>query len=267
MIRRMPVFLFFLFFISCQGTFLYYPAKSLHVNPGNISLQYESVDFNASDGISLHGWYIPAEKQRGVVLFCHGNGGNISHRLDTIKVLNELKLSVFIFDYRGYGKSGGTPTEKGTYNDAMAAWKYLRESKGIPAEKIIVHGRSLGGAIAVWLASETNPAALIVESSFTSIVDVALTMNLVRHFSGIITYKYSAVDYIKKVKCPILVIHSKDDRLIVYSLGRKLYDAAPGNPRFLEIRGSHNRGFIESYDVYKMGIDKFISEISINDKS
>ncbi len=263
MIKRIPVFLLFLFLISCQGTFLYHPAKSLNMSPENINLQYESVDLKTSDGISIHGWYIPAQKQRGVVLFCHGNGGNISHRLDTIKVLNELKLSVFIFDYRGYGKSTGTPTEKGTYNDAMAAWKYLRETKGISSEKIIVHGRSLGGAIAVWLASQTDPAALIVESSFTSTVDVARTMNLVKHFTGIITYKYPAIDYIKKVKCPIMVIHSKDDRLIVYSLGRKLYDAAPGNPRFLEIKGGHNSGFIESYEVYKTGLDKFLAEVFI----
>jgi pimeloyl-ACP methyl ester carboxylesterase len=250
--------------ISCQGSFLYHPSRVLDNNPESINLSYESVDFNASDGTNLHGWYIPAEKHRGVVLFCHGNGGNISHRLDTIKVLNELKLSVFIFDYRGYGRSSGTPTEKGTYKDAMAAWKYLREAKAVPSEKIIVHGRSLGGAIAVWLASETNPAALIVESSFTSTVDVARTMNLVRHFSGIITYKYPAIDYIKKVKCPIMVIHSRDDRLIVYSLGRKLYDAAPGNPGFLEIKGGHNTGFIESYDVYKNGLDMFLSGININ---
>ena len=267
MIRRIPVFLLFLFLISCQGSFLYHPSKSLNMNPVNINLLFESVDFKTSDDVSLHGWYVPAQNHRGVVLFCHGNGGNISNRLDTIKVLNELNLTVFIFDYRGYGKSSGTPTEEGTYADAMAAWEYLRESKGIPAEKIIVHGRSLGGAIAVWLASETDPAALVVESSFTSAVDVAETMTLVKYFSGIITYKYSAVDYIRKVKCPILVIHSRDDRLIDFSLGERLYNAAPGSPGFLEIKGDHNSGFIESYETYKKGLNKFLSEICISKKS
>lgn len=261
MIRKLLVFSVFLVLVSCQGSFLYHPSKSLRHDPGDINLSYESIDLKTSDGVSIHGWYVPGKDRRGVVLFCHGNGGNISHRLDTIKVLNGLGLSVFIFDYRGYGKSSGKPTERGTYNDAMAAWNYLRGVKKIPSGKIIIHGRSLGGAVAVWLASETDPAALIVESSFTSTVDVARTMTVLRHFTGIITYKYSAVDYIKKVKCPILVIHSRDDSLIDFSLGRKLFESAPGNPRFLEISGDHNSGFIKSQEVYTKGMDEFISAV------
>ncbi len=247
----------FFFVLSCQGSFIYHPEKSLHRNPEDINLSYESVDFNAADNTSLHGWYIPTDDERGVILFCHGNGGNISHRLDTIRILNNLGFTVFIFDYRGYGKSSGKPDEDGTYLDALAAWNYLKEIKGIPAEKIIVHGRSLGGAIAVWLAANSEPAALIVESSFTSAVDVAKTMTPFQLFSWVITYRYSAVDYIKDVKCPILVIHSRDDRLIPFELGRNLYLAAPGFPEFLEIQGGHNSGFIISKEVYIQGLDKF----------
>lgn len=245
-------------FLSCQGSFIYHPEKALHRNPGDINLQYESIDFNAADGISLHGWYIPSADKRGVVLFCHGNGGNISHRLDTIRMLNNLGFAVFIFDYRGYGKSSGKPDEDGTYLDALAAWTYLKEIKKIPAEKIIVHGRSLGGAIAVWLAANAEPAALIVESSFTSAIDVAKSMTPFQFFTWIITYKYSAVDHIKKVKCPILIIHSRDDRLIPFELGRNLYLAAPGSPEFLEIQGGHNNGFIISSEVYIPGLDNFL---------
>jgi len=246
-----------IFIISCQGSFIYHPEKSLHRNPDHINLPYESVDFYAADSISLHGWYVPSVRERGVVLFCHGNGGNISHRLDTIRILNNLGFTVFIFDYRGYGKSNGTPTEEGTYLDAMAAWNYLREIKGIPAEKIIVHGRSLGGAIAVWLAANSEPAALIVESSFTSAVDVAKSMTPFQLFSWVVTYRYSAVDYIKDVKCPILVIHSQDDRLIPFELGRNLYLAAPGFSEFVEIQGGHNSGFLVSKEIYTSGLDKF----------
>ena len=249
-----------IFIISCQGSFIYHPDKKLNRNPDHINLPYESVDFYAADSIYLHGWYVPSVRERGVVLFCHGNGGNISHRLDTIQILNRLGFTVFIFDYRGYGKSNGTPTEEGTYLDAMAAWNYLREIKGIPAEKIIVQGRSLGGAIAVWLAANSEPAALIVESSFTSAVDVAKTMPPFNLFSWVITYKYSAVDHIKDVKCPILVIHSRDDRLIPFELGRNLYSAAPGVPEFLEIHGGHNSGFLVSKEVYSAGLNKFLGQ-------
>ena len=159
-------------FVS-QSRLVYYPQRGIIATPGQIGLSYDAVTFEAADGVRLSGWFVPAEAPRGVILFCHGNAGNISHRLESIRVFHRLGLSTFIFDYRGYGQSEGRPTEQGTYLDAEAAWRYLVQERRVAPTEIIVFGRSLGGAIAAWLAQDHTPRALIVESTFTSVRDMA----------------------------------------------------------------------------------------------
>ena len=128
---------------------IYFPYKFVEANPKDIGLSYEDVYFETSDGAKLNGWFIPAKAPpRATVIFCHGNAGNISHRLDIIRMLNSLGLNIFIFDYRGYGRSRGWPTEKGTYLDLEAAHEYVLNRDDIDKEKIIVYGKSLGGAVA-----------------------------------------------------------------------------------------------------------------------
>ena len=149
-----------------QEKFIYVPEKDLTVNPGNAALKYDDVELTAEDGTLLHAWYVYAENPKGVILFCHGNAGNISDRIDTIKIFHDLEMDVMIFDYRGYGKSEGSPSEKGTYQDARAAWDYLVGKKEIPPDKIMVVGRCLGGDVRAELDEEKEQAGNVLESAF-----------------------------------------------------------------------------------------------------
>lgn len=244
-----------------QAEFIYYPnigGREIVTTPKYIGLEYEDVTFVTEDNIKLNGWFIPAEDSRGVIIFCHGNAGNISHRLETIQIFNELKLSTFIFDYRGFGVSEGKISEKGTYIDAEAAWNFLIKEKEIPPDKIIVFGRSLGGAIAAWLVHKHNPGALILESTFTSIPDMAAEIYPYFPVRLMCRFKYNANEYLKKVRCPVLIIHSQKDEIVPFSHGQKLFNTANEPKKFLEIRGTHN--VMQSMKDYQEGINSFISE-------
>ena len=183
-----------------------FPGRALVASPGDIDLNYEDVSLTTSDNEHLHGWYVPATNSRGVLLFFHGNAGNISHRLDSIKIFHELGLDTLIIDYRGYGLSTGKATEQGTYLDAQAAWDYLVNTRRVPAEKIIVFGRSLGGAIGAWLGVQNTPAAVIIESSFSSGVDMARRIYPFMPVRLITRLQYPVADYAAQLKCPVLVV-------------------------------------------------------------
>lgn len=246
-----------------QSRLVYYPTREIERTPGDAGLAYELVEFNSGDGIALTGWFIPAQDERGVVLFCHGNGGNISHRIETITIMNGLGLSIFIFDYRGYGQSGGKPTEKGTYRDAEAAWRYLVDMRGISPRDIIIHGRSLGGAVAAWLASRHTPKAFILESSFTSVPDVGADFYPWLPVKLLSRFNYPTITYIREISCPVLVIHSSGDDLIPYSHGHRLFEAAEEPKEFLEIHGTHNDGYILSGTYYIDGLNLFIERYAV----
>lgn len=243
-----------------QSRYIYFPDRSLLADPSSIGLQFESVYFEAADGIKLSGWFIPSDSARGVLLFCHGNAGNISHRLESIQIFHQLGLDVFIFDYRGYGQSEGKPTETGTYQDAAAAWRYLVEERKLASTDIVVFGRSLGGAIASWLAQQHTPRALIVESSFTSIPDIAATLYRYLPVRQLLRFDYNTAEYLSRVNCPVLVVHSRNDEMMPFSHGQRLFEVAGEPKQFLEISGTHNEGFLMSGERYEQGLDVFISE-------
>lgn len=247
-----------------QPRMIYYPESEISMSPEDIGLSYEDVSFRASDGTELSGWFIPVEGSSGTVLFCHGNAGNISHRLDSIRVFKRLGLDIFIFDYRGYGKSGGKPSEQGTYMDAEAAWRYLTDKRRIPPQRIIVFGRSLGGPVAARLTLEHTPGALIVESSFTSIPDIAARYYPYLPVRLISRYRYNTEEYINRVNCPVLIVHSKDDDMIPFSHGLRLFESAREPKQFLEISGSHDYGFIQSAAHYEEGLRTFVSGKTID---
>lgn len=241
-----------------QTNFVYAPHREMITDPGKIGLEFENVRLITRDSVRLFGWFIPGTENNPVILFCHGKAGNISHRLETIRIFNRIGLSVFIFDYRGYGLSEGKPTEKGTYWDAEAAWAYLIHQRRIPASEIIVFGRSLGGAIAAWLAHIFKPKALIVESAFTSIQDVAAEMFPflpVRKFS---TIHYNTAEYIHAANCPVMVIHSRQDETVPFWHADELFQAAVEPKTLLEIKGRHNDGYLTSARFYEDNIKKFI---------
>ncbi len=241
-----------------QERLLYFPLRNLATSPASINLAYEEVRFEAADGIELSGWFIPAVEPKGVVLFFHGNAGNISHRLDSIATFHRLGLSVFIIDYRGYGQSEGRPTERGTYLDAEAAWRYLVQERQIRPTEIVLFGRSLGGAVAAWLAEQQRPAALILESTFTSVPDVAAQSYPFLPVRLLSRIHYDTLERLPKIDCPVLVIHSPDDRLIPYSHGRRLLAAAKEPKAFIALRGGHNEGFIIAGPEYEAKLAEFI---------
>lgn len=237
------------------------PGRALDATPAAVGLGYEDVRIQAADGVGLHGWFVPASPARGILLFFHGNAGNVSHRLESIRLFHELGLAVFILDYRGYGQSDGTPSEAGTRRDARAAWKYLVEERGAPPGSIATFGRSLGAAVAAELAREHQPGALIVESAFTSVPDIAQEAYWYLPARWLSRFEYATADYVGRVSAPVLVIHSEDDEIIPYHHGRAIFDSANEPKRFLTLRGGHNTGFILSEAEYRRGIDAFLSEV------
>jgi fermentation-respiration switch protein FrsA (DUF1100 family) len=244
-----------------QARLVYFPTRGIEATPDSCGLSYEAVTLKASDGTELSGWFVPANDARATLLFCHGNAGNISHRLDSLLIFHRLRLSTFIFDYRGYGQSQGSASEKGTYLDAQAAWDHLVNVRKVPPDHVVVFGRSLGGPIAAWAAKENSPEALILESTFTSLPDVGARLYPWLPVRLISRFRYSTRDHVRQVKCPLLVIHSPDDELIPYALGRKVFEAANEPKEFLEITGPHNGGFLESGKRYTKGLNAFLSKL------
>jgi fermentation-respiration switch protein FrsA (DUF1100 family) len=241
------------------------PGRALDGTPADIGLPYEDVAIDTEDGERLHGWYVPATKARGTLLFFHGNAGNISHRLESILIFNRLGLDVLIVDYRGYGQSTGRPSERGTYRDARAAWDYLVGGRGLEAGQIVIFGRSLGGAVGAWLASDLaeaeQPAAVIVESAFTSGTDMARRLYPVYPARLLTRLRYPVVEYVQQLSCPLLVVHSRDDEIIPFAMGRAIYSAALQPKDFIELRGDHNAGFWISREHYTAALDAFLGKV------
>jgi len=247
-----------------QPNLLYFPdmpSREIYATPKDVGLDFEPLILTTRDDEQLDAWFIPADPKRGVVLFCHGNAGNISHRLDSIRQFHELGLSVLIFDYRGYGQSSGKPTEKGTYRDADAAWHYLVEQRGIPPAHIILFGRSLGAPIAADLATRQTAAAVILESAFTSVPDVAARFYPWLPVRWLSRYQYNTEKKLANIHSPVMIVHSRDDEIIEYANGERLFEAANEPKQFLELRGGHNDGFMVSGKGYIQGLDTFLGNV------
>ncbi len=242
-----------------QGGLLYFPTKALHGTPQLIGLNYEEAPLTTADGLTLSAWFVPADKARATLLFCHGNAGNIADRLESIRQFHNMGLNVFIFDYRGYGTSEGRPDEAGTYRDAEAAWKYLTDHRGIPDGNIVIIGRSLGGAIATWLAARHRPGALIVESSFTSVPDIAARQYPIFPVRLLSRFRYNTGAHIRQVTAPVLIVHSPDDELVPFSQGEQLFALANEPKQFLRLTGTHNDGNLQSATLYEQQVSEFIN--------
>ena len=246
-----------------QASLLYYPnlaGRGLSATPADIGLGYEDVRLTTADGVRLHGWFVPAADARATLLFLHGNAGNISHRLDSIAIFHRLGLDVFIIDYRGYGQSDGKPGEQGTYRDADAAWRYLVEARGVDPARVVVFGRSLGAAIAAYLAAAQRPGALILESPFVSVESMGKRLYPFLPVRWLNRFGYETAEFARRIACPVLVVHSPSDEIIPFAEGRAVFAAAPEPKQFLEIRGGHNDGFLLSGAAYVGGLDAFLRD-------
>ena len=253
-----------LFLISCERRIIYHPYKYPEGNwsPSSGLVSREDVHFIADDGVKLHGWYVSSKGSNTTLLWFHGNAGNITHRLDNIEMLKPLNLDIFIFDYRGYGKSEGEPNEEGIYLDSQAAYDWVVKVKKIIPQKIILFGRSLGGVCAVEVASKNPAAGIILESTFPSAGKMARTIFPVLPLGWAIKSRFDAIGKVSNLKLPKLFLHGTRDEIVPYKLGRELFSAAAEPKTFYDIEGAgHNDTFLVGGAGYFNSIDKFIKSI------
>jgi len=243
-----------------QARLVYYPGigREVTVSPLAYGLAFEPAEIRTSDGETLHGWWVPADKARGTVLFLHGNAGNISHRLDYLLMFNRLGHSTFIVDYRGYGRSSGAPSEEGTYRDAEAAWDYLRQARSVRQQDLVIVGESLGGGVATWLAARVAPRALVLFSTFTSVNDLGSEIYWFLPVRLINRIRYDNLGNLERISAPIFVAHSRDDEIVPYAHGRRLFEAARDPKEFLEMRGSHNEGLVFARKEWMAQLGSFL---------
>ncbi len=250
-----------------QEKLLFLPGEARYGDPSGIGLTYEEVRLSTEDGESLQAWWIPRSDARGTVLFFHGNAGNITTRLETIRTLHRLGLNTFIIDYRGYGASSGRPTEKGLYRDAESAWRYLIGERGLPPAEIVLYGRSLGAAVAIWLAERVPEGALIAESGFTSVPEIGAYHYPYLPVRMLSRMQFDSLARIGNCRSPVLVIHSREDEIIPFSHGERLFEAAAEPKRFVELSGTHENSFVLSHETYSEAISDFVDTYVAVDRS
>lgn len=246
---------------------LYHPSREHAAHPGTYGFPYDEAELVAADGIRLHAWYVDASLpvkagalndpplpglkplppgRRPVVVFFHGNAGNISHRMQKLRLFRAMGASVLLFDYRGFGRSRGRPSETGTYLDGEAAVGYLSRARGIPSDRLVYYGESLGCAVALETALKLPPRALILDSPFTSVVEMGRLVFPFLPVDWLVRCRYDNLAKISRLKVPLLVLHSEEDDIIPFDMGRRLYEAAQEPKRMAVLQGGHNDGFLES---------------------
>ena len=260
-----------LFLYFRQTRFIFFPSPYVETTPDAFNLNYQDVWIPVRAGdrtVQLHGWWIPAQQERGVVLYLHGNGSNIGANVAQAARFHELNLSVLLIDYRGYGQSGGGfPNEASVYQDAEAAWSYLVGQQGISPKKIVLYGHSLGGAIAINLALQHPEAAgLIVQSSFTSIENMTYRTTPYRFLpiSLILTQRFDSISKVRSLKMPVLFIHGTADLNVPSDMSESLYNAAP-QPKQLWIvpdAGHNNVADIAGAD-YLSVVKAFVEQLNL----
>ena len=250
-----------MFLMQSRLVFLpHLPGRDLDATPAAAGLDFEDLAIATQDGETLHGWFVAAPEADLSVVFFHGNAGNISHRLDTLAILAGLGLNVLMVDYRGYGRSTGTPSEQGTYKDAAAAWRYLTTERNIAPNQIVVMGRSLGGSVAIELASTVEARALIIESSFTSVPDLASEIYPWLPVRWLARIHYPNEARIASVQSPVLIVHSPTDEVVPFHHGERLRAASARQGELIELRGGHNDGFMVSPN-YVPALRRFIAAL------
>jgi fermentation-respiration switch protein FrsA (DUF1100 family) len=252
--------LFFVFYVRfLEKTSVFFPSKEIVSTPENVGLDYLDVYFLSGKDVKLHGWYVKKMEANPTVIFFQGNAGNISDRLEKIFMFHEMGMNVFIFGYRGYGYSEGSSTEETLYQDALAAYEYLVKEEGVDSKSIVLYGASLGGAAAMDLATKSEVAAVIIDSSFTNAGDMAKRIvPFVPKF--LLSLKLDNLSKIKEITKPILLIHSQEDQTVPFRFGKQLYEAANQPKTFLEISGGHNDGHIYDQKKFFKGISNFLKE-------
>lgn len=241
---------------------VYHPDRVVTPTREALGRPSEDVWFTAEDGTRLNGWFYPHERMNEpgavAVLYCHGNAGNISHRVYTCGAMLEAGASVLVFDYRGYGASAGRPSEAGTYQDAQAAFRWLR-ARGFT--RVVAFGESLGGGVASELALREDLAGLILQSTFTSIADVGAELFPWLPVRWMARIKYDTRSKLGRVNVPVMIMHSRGDTLIRYHHAEQNFAAAREPKLLWEIKGDHNDA-LDDKEVFVQGLERFIDSLS-----
>ncbi len=245
--------------MAMEDSLIYFPAvypDGMWNPPG---LKFEDAWFEAADGTKLHGWYVPAANPRAVVLFAHGNAGNLSHRIDFLEILNRLRVSVLIFDYRGYGRSEGSPSEAGVLQDARAARRWLAERANVAESQIVLLGESLGGGVMVDLAAADGARALVLQNTFTSLPDVARFHYPWLPVSMLMRTRFDSLSKIGRYRGPLLQFHGDADTIIPFALAQRLH-AAANEPKQLTVipGGDHNDPLSPQFQE---ALDRFLDRL------
>jgi fermentation-respiration switch protein FrsA (DUF1100 family) len=222
-----------------ERALVYHPDRVLQATPASGGLAFDDVWLSAEDGVRVHAWHVRTPSPRALVVVCHGNAGNISHRIALAEVLAREGLDTLLYDYRGFGRSEGGPWEEGLYRDGEAARRWA-EGKGLP---VVLYGESLGGAVAVELAVRRAPALLVVQSSFTSLPELAA--RLVPLGGLLARERFASIEKIRRLASPLLVVHGDRDELVPYVMGQQLFAAAPGPKEMLTVPGGGHNDLIE----------------------
>ena len=253
--------LIFLMLRWIEHSQVYHPDRVMAATGAELGRPFEDVFFKASDGVELNGWFFPADtdshRRHLAVLVCHGNAGNISHRLDTYAALLATGVSVFAFDYRGYGRSRGRPSEEGTYRDAQAAHEWLRQ-KGFADTNIIPFGGSLGGGVAAELAARETVGGLVLQATFTSVPDLAAELFPWLPVRWLGKIRYDTHSKLPGLRIPVLVMHSRMDEIIPFHHGQRNYAAANEPKLFWELKDGHNDPLADRKH-FIAGVEKFLA--------
>ncbi|HXG53288.1 MAG TPA: alpha/beta hydrolase [candidate division Zixibacteria bacterium] len=245
---------------SLEERFIFFPYAEISETPSRYGVSFEDVYFRTEDGLTLNGWFAPYPRASVTLLWFHGNAGNIGHRSEQLKLLHDrIRTHIFIFDYRGYGRSEGSPSEEGTYRDAAAALGHLRSRMEVDPERIVFFGQSLGAAVATELAARESCMALILEAPFTSIRDMAEAALPLLPIGSLLRTRYETVRRIREVRAPVLVLHGELDEVVPFAQGRRVFEAAPEPKTFHAIRGSrHNDAYVTGGEAYLASLKDFI---------
>ncbi len=243
--------------------FIFFPETRLAATPALFDLPYRDVRFPAADGVQLHGWYLPGDDRQPLILFCHGNAGNISHRLDNLRMFHRLGVAVFIFDYRGYGQSQGKASEEGTYRDARGALAWL-EKQGWRSEQMIYFGRSLGAGVALQLALEHAPAGLVLESPFPSVAALGWHHNPILYLllGWTLNARYDNLSKLDRVQVPLLMFHGERDNIVPEKMARRLFERAREPKTYFQIpNAGHNDTYERGGEPYWEAWKKFLQQV------
>jgi len=244
------------------GSMLYHPTPGVDIDPRRAPVPVEEVFLDTEDGVRIHAFYLPHPQASRAILFLHGNAGNASHRIPNAVLLQQLGAHVLLLDYRGYGRSQGSPSEKGLLADARAGLAHLEEQRGIPARQVVLFGRSLGGAVAVQLARDRELAGVILESTFSSLSDTAAA-HMGRPIGYLVRGRYDSRAAIESVRAPLLFFHGDRDTIVPYELGQRLFEAAPEPKRFETLPGAGHNDTVEvGGRPYLARIGAFLDEVA-----